>query len=406
MATRRLRPEDWNPAFQTRISTRVAHEPRDEFARISKNSDRALRPKPLNIPPRQLQSPPDLKAPPPSRKQSSEYGDVLRDPEIVDVAPSGTWPQRESPAHRQQRKQSPSITSQYSTRQSEISLGILDYYMRDRTPSLHSPTLPPPTPKVDPAIEKFDFGLPPTPTPSAATPELSAADTKPGAERRDQPLIPLSPPTINRPPPPPKGYSLFPVIKQVTPPPRQPILVEETINLQAITPTTHHPPPDPSYRQRKESISTTTAGRTRTDSHPKRTPLRIFSSDSTSSTATPRSRRQISTSSSTMQHARTSSPPSASRWSDDTIASPPSTAGLRTSFGSLLRRESTAQQGYSYYPDCFFEDDDDEAEPLRRRRWRRSPGATTSSGESASYGAGRRGQTPLWRRVLLCGCGG
>ncbi|KAK4495100.1 hypothetical protein PRZ48_013427 [Zasmidium cellare] len=404
MATRRLRPEDWSPVYQTRISTRVAHEPREEAGRTSKNSDRALRPKPLNIPPRQLQSPPDLKAPPPSRKESSEYGDVLRDPQIVDVAPSGTWPRRESPAHRQQRKQSPSITSQYSTRQSEISLGILDYYMRDRTPSLHSPELPPPTPRLDPAIEKFDFGLPPTPTPSAATPELPSADAKPGAERRDQPLIPISPPATNRPPLPPKGYSLFPVIKQVTPPPRQPVLVEETISLQAITPTTHHPPPDPSYRPRKESVSTV-IGRPRANSTIKRTPLRILSSDSTSSTTTPRSRRQISTSS-TLQQATTSSPPSASRWSDDTIASPPSTAGPRTSFGSLLRRESTAQpSGYSYYPDCFFEDDDDEAEPLRRR-WRKSPGATTSSGESAAYGVGRKGRTPVWRRILLCGCGG
>lgn len=400
MATRRLKPEDWNPVYQTRISTRVSHEPRDNFVRISKNSERALRPKPLNILPRQIQSPPDLKAPPPSRNQSSDYEDLLRDPEIVDVASSGTWPRRDSPAHRNPRKQSPSIASQYSARQSEISFGILDYYTRDRTPSLHSPELPPPTPRLDSAIEKFDFGLPPTPTPSAATPELPSRDTKPGAERRGAPLISLSPPPTRRPPVPPKGYSLFPVIKQVTPPPRQPILVEERINLQAIHPTTHHPQPDASYRPRKESISN--PGRPRNDSFIKRIPLRILSSDSTSSTTTPRSRRQISTSS-TIQQAITSSPPSASRWSDDTIASPPSTAGPRTSFGSLLRRESTTQQQYNYYQDSFFEDDDDEAEPLRRR-WRRSPGATTSSDDS-TFGTGRKGQTPLWKKIFLCGCG-
>lgn len=401
MASRKLRPEDWSPVYQTRISTRVAPEPRDNRVRIPKNCERALRPKPLNIPPRQLQSPPELKGPPPSRKESSEYGNVLREPEIVDVAAPGTWPRREAQGCRK-RKQSPSITSQYSTRQSEISLGILDYYMRDRTASLHSPELPPPTPKLDPAIEKFDFGLPPTPTPSSAPPEPPAADTKPGAERRDQPLIPISPPSTSRPPLPPKGYSLFPVIKQVTPPPRQPTVVEETISLQAITPTTIHPQPETTYRPRKESVS----GRQRADSFVKRTPLRILSSDSTSSTTTPRTRRQIS--SSTIQ--QTSSPPSASRWSDDTITSPPSTAGPRTSFGSLLRRESTAQQTYNYYPDCFFEDDDDddgEAEPLRRRWWR-SPGATTSSGSrcSAAYGVGRKGRVPLWKKVLLCGCAG
>lgn len=218
MATRRMTPEDWSPATtSTSTFSRSSIEPRDERVQIPRTRERAaLRPKPLNIATTRHigPSPPELKAPPPSRKESSESQcENLRDPEVVDSAFSEAWTARDSAL----RTRRPSITSRNSTRQSEISLGIIDYYMRDHTPAIPSPELPP-TPKIDPAIDRFDFGLPPTPTPSAAPRFPDSPPAKAGAERTGQ-LVPISPPT--RPPASTNNsYRLFPVIKQVTPPPR------------------------------------------------------------------------------------------------------------------------------------------------------------------------------------------
>ena len=213
-----MTPRDWSPApTSTSTFSRPSVEPRNERVQIPRTRERAaLRPKPLNIAATRhtRASPPELKAPPPSRKESSESQcENLRDPEIVDSALSEAWTARDSAL----RARRPSITSRNSTRQSEISLGIIDYYMRDHTPAIPSPELPP-TPKIDPAIDRFDFGLPPTPTPSAAPRFQDSPPAKAGAERTEQ-LIPISPPT--RPPASTNNsYRLFPVIKQVTPPPR------------------------------------------------------------------------------------------------------------------------------------------------------------------------------------------
>ncbi|KAF7196781.1 hypothetical protein HII31_01699 [Pseudocercospora fuligena] len=427
MASRRSNyPENWSPVLQ-KISTRPAnYEPRDARARMPKDGDRALRPKPLNLPSKQPQESSVLKSVQSLRKESTESYEGLRDPEIVDVGSTAQWHRRDH-AQRSKRVMSHNTASQYSTRQSEISLGILDYYIRDRTPSLHSPELPPPTPKLDPAIAELDFGeLPPTPTPTAApTPALPTRPTEPYQESKAQPLIPISPPSTTRPSATlTRGYSLFPVIKEVTPPPRHPEITHipeithmPPITLRDITPTTSikstpsHPNSDPIHRPRKESISSSI--RTRNDSinscrakqkYP--IPLRILSSDSTTSTPPANHRRLISTSTTT------ASPPQ-SRWSDDTITSPSlaPTPGPRTSFGSLLRRDSQQYQ----YSACFFEDDDDEEAPLRKKwGWKKSVNSVSTSGRDSKISTRKRRYDEVedknrpagfWK-LMLCGCGG
>lgn len=433
-----MTPEDWSPATtSTSTFLRSSIEPRDERVQIPRTRERAaLRPKPLNIAatrhPRP--SPPELRAPPPSRKESSEsQRENLRDPEVVDSAFSEAWAARDSAL----RTRRPSITSWNSTRQSEISLGIIDYYMRDHTPAIPSPELPP-TPKIDPAIDRFDFGLPPTPTPSAAPRFQDSPPAKAGAERAEQ-LISISPPT--RPPASTNNsYRLFPVIKQVTPPPRYVALTlsysyPTTNAFLSRQPTIISPlplaevtPPSTSYRPRKESI--TSSARSRNDSlltsstcsgagatpkakphsRPQRTPpsSRILSSDSTS-TATTATRRMTSNSTTKPPQPPCTSPDLLlSRWSDDTITSPvvAPTPGPRTSFGSLLRRDSgttVSAYGSTQYPACFFEDDDDEDVPLRRRfgSWRK----TGSSVGSSTVGQRERGKGGWWR-WLGCGCAG
>ncbi|KXT13596.1 hypothetical protein AC579_8496 [Pseudocercospora musae] len=395
MASRRNNyPENWSPVPQ-KISTRPAnYEPREARGRLTNDGDRALRPKPLNLPSKQPQDSSVLKSVQSLRKESTESYEGLRDPEIVDVGSTAQWHRRDD-AQRHKRVMSPSTASQYSTRQSEISLGILDYYMRDRTSSLDSRQLPPPTPKLDPAIAELDFGeLPPTPTPTAAsTPALPSRPTEPYQECKGQPLIPISPPSAVRPSATfTRGYSLFPVIKQVTPPGRHPEITHvPPITLRDMTPTRikstpSHPKLDPIHRPRKESICSSI--RTRNDSinscrakQKYAMPLRIVSSDSTTSTP---HRRVISSSTAT------ASPPQ-SRWSDDTIASPSlaPTPGPRTSFGSLLRRDS--QQ----YPACFFEDDDDdddngEEAPLRKKwGWKKSVNSVSTGGGDSKMCAGK-----------------
>lgn len=418
MASRRNYPDNWSPVPR-RISFRPAnYEQRDK---------RALRPKPLNLPSKQPQESSVLKSAQALRKESSESYEWLRDPEIVDIGPTVQWRRRDPPGHRNRRVVSPSITSQYSTRQSEISLGILDYYTREPTPSIHSPEMLRHTPKLDPAIAELDFGeLPPTPTPSAApTPALASRPTVLYQESKEQSLIPISPPSAARPSATlTRGYSLFPVIKEVTPPPRQPAITHiAPITLRDMTPLStkcipSHPHSDPIHRPRKESISSSV--RTRNDSlnscrakqkYP--IPLRILSSDSTNSTP-PSHRRLISTSTAS------ASPPSKepqSRWSDETITSPSlaPTPGPRTSFGSLLRRDS--QQ----YPACFFEDDDedDEEAPLRRKwAWKKkSVNSVSTTGRESNVSMRKSGRGryddveefstgPAWWKLMLCGCGG
>lgn len=479
MATRRLRPEDWAPVPQTRIQIRAtttqSREPREERARFPKCAQKTARPAPINYPPGE--------SPPIPKGRESLETDSPRAPEVVDFATPGTWPRRALPPHIAYQQQqwgpkrvaTPGSVSQYSSRQSEMSFGILDYYTRDPSPT-RSPTLPPPTPRllqrsqgppkigtpvIDPAMEKFDFGLPLKPQRPRSQvvekkdpfePTALASDAAPGAQQQRQEADLISTPSpappskhskLDQPPSKPL-YSLFP--KDTTPPSRPSITLANRADsspptLQdsnSPTPLFSHAPPDPSYRPRKESL--TSSLRSRKDSftsyrvnssqqqqqQQQRIPLRVFSAAAASYSShrttssiytTPRPSHPVDTTSSS------SSPPSAatttagththhSRWSDESIASPTLAAfsphsARRTSFGSLLQNigsidESRVGSGSGqHYPACFFEDDDDEAVPLRRKL-----GWSGGSGGRVGEGRGRGGGGGGWKRWVFCGCVG
>jgi Wiskott-Aldrich syndrome protein len=80
------------------------------------------------------------------------------------------------------------------------------------------------------------------------------------------------------------------------------------------------------------------------------------------------------------------------------------TPGPRTSFGSLLGRDSLQ------YPACFFEDDDDEAVPLRRKfPWKRSTSLNQEQRARREQASDeRRSVSARLRSTMLCAgcCGG
>ena len=163
MASRRTRPEDWAPMPQTRIHIRAPREEALRFAQTNRIHGKPPRPLPINFAAGEV--------PVHITRDSLESP---RAPEIVDFAAPSTWPRRAPPPHHhvayQQRSRppAPSPSSMYSSRQSEMSFGILDYYAREPSPP---PTpkvdldvlgsLPPKigTPVVDAGLGKFDFGL-------------------------------------------------------------------------------------------------------------------------------------------------------------------------------------------------------------------------------------------------------
>ena len=404
MSNRHLPPDRSCALPQTRIYTRNALKPRDERVLLPKSVQRT-RPLPINIAPGEPS--PLLKTPPISSKEREEFCESPRAPEIVDLAAPNTWPRRATPQKRafSRAAHSPSVASQRSARQSEISFGILDYYIRDPSP-LQSPELPAQAPRIatpvlDPSIAKFDFGLSPSsPSPYSAAIEAShhkTAEAVPGAEQENssnRTLPPLRPQLEQK-----NTYRLFPILKDTTPPgtsagvgnrqsPR------DCTMLSNITWVPSHHQPDPSYRPRKESLSSSI--RSRKDSFnsfcgTKRIPMRIISG---SSTYTSKTRSTASTSTTP------ASPPEGSRWSDDTITSPvaATTPGPRASFGSLLGRDS------EQYPACFFEDDDDEFVPLRRKLlWKRSASVQEQQARRASRDEERDAFGMRLRSILLCG---
>jgi len=442
--TPRFRPDDdW---MQTRIATRASppKEPRDERVRIARplnggvGAARKPVPLPLNVKLAQAKGSVRLV----SNGQKCE-DEVLREPEIVDLATSSRpWAARREvcppsyppppppPKSKRMLRGPPSVAS----RQSEMSFGVLDYYIHDSSP-FHSPALPvETTPKTDPAIERFDFGL--------QRQSAETSDARSGADEEMQ-LIPLSPRPFDEDktdsgPPQAKKYSLFPAVKEVTPsthrlarvikdspvesheftettPGRQqepswrPRLLSgakltnttptpvrhraETISTsttQATTPATTIP--SPSYHPHNPSLSfsnTTTSrlpstsissgGSTSSRDNTRRIPLRILSSSSTATSTTARSSISTSPGSTIASQQK----PLLSRWSEDTcaLASPTTAAavlGCRESFGSLVGAGAEA------YPACFFEDDEDV--PLRRR------------GRGVGRGSG-------WRGWFCCGGG-
>lgn len=443
--TPRFRPDDdW---MQTRIATRASppKEPRDERIRIARplnGSGTATRkpvPLPLNVKLAQARGSVRLV----SNGQKCE-DEVLREPEIVDLATSSRpWAKRREvcppsyspppppPKSKRMLRGPPSVTS----RQSEMSFGILDYYIHDPAP-LHSPALPvDTTKKVDPAIERFDFGL--------QRQSVETSDARSGAEDEMQ-LIPLSPRPFEEDkaepgPPQAKKYSLFPAVKEVMPsshrlarvindspvesheiiattPGRQqesswrPRLLSGAKLTNTPTPIRHRADtiststqpipsptttiPSPSYHPRNPSLSfsntyrlpstSISSGSISSRDNTRRIPLRILSSSSTATSTTARS--SISTSPGSMIASQQK--PLLSRWSEDTcaLASPTTAAavlGCRENFGSLGGVDGGLGVGEGY-PACFFEDDEDV--PLRRR------------GRRAGGGRG-------WRGWFCCGGG-
>ena len=409
MATRRLHPEHWSSS-PTRIQTRSSKEPRDERPLFPKGEGRK-RPAPMCLNPGDpspvLNSSPTIPVTPTELDMLHES---LPQPEIVDVAPPNTWPRHSYTRKRTGMEQlaPPSRASQWSACQSEVSLGfgVLDYYLRD--PSIDYPPSTPrlDTPIIDPGLEKFDFGLPlrhNTPSPRIAFERRLQGATppiRPGAEVTDHFETIPTPLQATKPQPQTKNsYRLFPVMKD-TSPPRDSSVAMDSPYPRHCTPTSNialssNGQPDPSYRPRRESQSSSV--RSRKDSFialtgTKRIPLRMLSDGSAI-----RSKRSPGSGSST-----TTSPPGGSRWSEDTITSPivATTPGPRRSFGPLLNHSS------SEYPDDFFESDD-EAAPLRRKfTWKRSASLTQ---EQRARKQVLSGDDPRWRtrfqRIMLCvGC--
>lgn len=440
--TPRFRPDDdW---MQTRIATRASppKEPRDERVRIARplhgGIGVARKPVPLPLDVRLAQVKGSVRLVSNGQKCEDE---VLREPEIVDLATSSRpWATRREvcppnypppPPQKSKRllRGPPSVAS----RQSGMSFGILDYYIHDPSP-LHSPALPGDvTSKVDPAIERFDFGL--------QRQAVETSDARSGAEDEMQ-LIPLSPrpfeeDKIESGPPQAKKYSLFPAVKEVTPSTHRlarvindsPVESHEVVattpgrqqesswrprlfsgakltntptpirhRAETISTSTHPIPsptttiPSPSYHPRNPSLSFSNTSRLPSTSissgsissrdNTRRIPLRILSSSSTATSTTARSSVSTSPGSTIASQQK----PLLSRWSEDTCAlASPTTAtavlGCRESFGSLVGGDGSIGEGY---PACFFEDDEDV--PLRRR------------GRGAGRGRG-------WRGWFCCGGG-
>lgn len=432
--TPRCRPDDdW---MQTKIATRLSppKEPRDERVRIARplnggiGAARKPVPLPLNVKLAQAEGSVRLVS------NGQKYEDeVLREPEIVDLASSSRpWVTRREACPPSYPPPPPPLKSKrmlrgppsVGSRQSEMSFGILDYYIHDPSP-LHSPALPvDATPKIDPAIERFDFGL--------QRQSVETSDARSGADEEMQ-LIPLSPrpfeeEKIEAGPPQAKKYSLFPAVKQVTPSTHRlvrvindsPVEYHEVVattpgrqsesswrprllsgakltntptpvrqraepistSTQSTTPTTTVP--SPSYHPRNPSLSFSNTSRLPSASissgssrETRHIPLLMLSSSSTATSTTARSSILTSPGSTIASQQK----PLLSRWSEDTALASPTTAaavlGCRESFGSLIGGDVGVGEAY---PACFFEDDEDV--PLRRRR----------------AGSGRG-----WRKWFCCG---
>lgn len=250
--------EDWK---QTRIATRVTppKEPREEkmmmFAKPRNGERKISPPMPLNTGSAQakrktirLVSSSSVEAQRPT--SSIVDGKAVREPEIVDLAaPAPSRPRTNRPPPRRAPPPPPPPKRTHSwrkygvpstaSRQSEMSFGILDYYIHDTEPVSRSPDLalssgPATVRAVDPAIERFDFGLDER-NRVRTPPPRGGGDANSGAEEEEEEmqLVPLSPRPYeeerekhvvvnechakssekqHR-----KTYSLFPAVKDITP---------------------------------------------------------------------------------------------------------------------------------------------------------------------------------------------
>ena len=218
MATMGQHSEDLQLFSQEPAQQLSRMDSRRESSRSSTSNERALRPKPLNVASKQTGKANSSVSRNTSHAQKENVDSYAKqqsqgayDSPTITCSANFTAVQQQQQQQQQDRdnKISP------SPRQSENSIGILDYYMRGPSPGIASPVLPPPpTPKLDPAIEQFDFGLQATPTPCANLPskEQSAIvlpRTRPRAATKVQSDQP-PPPSLPRPPapssPPPRHH--------------------------------------------------------------------------------------------------------------------------------------------------------------------------------------------------------
>lgn len=386
---------------RTGNSTLPARLPRDDQLRIP-GKLKADRPSPINTFRDASQYIP--RAPPSSRRESSEQ--APRSPEIVDLQEPDSR-QRHDRVQRRNHSDRNVLGSPYvsaSARQSEISFGILDYYM-DRTPI---PTPQPVTRPADEDIAAFDFGLDAGPQRSSTidVPTQPSTTTVEASQISLQTTSNTSsggPIHQHR-----ENYSLFPAIAP-----------QHNVIAEAPSPTTaaFAQPTDPS-RPRKASLPT----RLRTDSC---TSIRLLPSatitSSPQNSTGPRRPMPIRISrTSTLHSASDISPPQSSRWSGDTAATTPdsltSPVSGRGSQDPLLRGLGRLDLGDGASGGgapltSFFEDDDedDERVPLSRRLrgWKRRGGASMVSptgsfgqGEMPGVAAKRGGWVRKW---VLCG---
>lgn len=354
--TRRLPPQDekWT---HTKITTRASppKEPRDERVKFPRpmggggGGAGVRRPTPLDV--RLAQAKGSVRLVP---------NEMLRETEVVDFAAPAPlpWPSRMPPPPPPKRM--PSWRRGVASRGSEMSFGILDYYIRD-SPPMQSPEVV--DCAGDSAMGRFDFGLPAN--------VLTPVDAKLGAGEDDDGdddigLTPLSPRPFEeeKTEPHAKKYSLFPAVKDTTPSAHRlarvindsPSGLSRTSTETTSPQLTQAPSMTQTWRPRllsgaklatcSPTSPTTLPSPTHQPCNPSTIPLRILSTSSTSTAPTSRS----SSSTTTTSPGSSAQKPllSRSRWSEETVLASPGVA--RVSFGSLA----------VVHPACFFEDDEDD----------------------------------------------
>lgn len=372
--TRRLPPQDekWT---HTKITTRPSppKEPRDERVKFPRpmggggGGAGVRRPTPLDV--RLAQAKGSVRLVP---------NEMLREPEVVDFAAPAPlpWPSRMPPPPPPKRM--PSWRRGVASRGSEMSFGILDYYIRD-SPPMQSPEVV--DCAGDSAMGRFDFGLP-------AMAVLTAVDAKSGAGEDDDDgegidLTPLSPRPFEeeKTEPHAKKYSLFPAVRDTTPSahrlarvindsPSCPLRKSTETTTKTSPQLTQAPSTTPTWRPRLLSGTKLATSSPRTPTTAPTTlpspthqpfnpststqtptpliPLRILSTSSTSTAPTSRSSSSSTTTTTSPGSSAQKPLLSRSRWSEETVLASPGVA--RVSFGSLA----------VVHPACFFEDDEDD----------------------------------------------
>lgn len=370
MAARRATPDDWLPVSQMQPYGADASVHYGKRAKIVDGAY-CYRQTPVGV--RRSQTQPALRAaffsPPSTRIEGAEDQEHR---EISHLAALNAWPLRSGdPTLPPAWTRTPRTCSRCTSRRSDTSSGILDYYIREPSPpqSLRTPPL---SPEIDPAMKLFDFELTPrTPGPRQALATAlygnEAAGTKSGAEsasyekvRDVSPKAPTAAQAQARMPRK-KSYKLFPKVDErprtatLRTPPRKadgdsPPTPQRARTGSSPTALGAHRRPDPSsHHARQDSVSWSLRGRkdSFTSYYSSRHhPLQMLSSSSTGS-----SNHTATTPPTSLSSA---SPSERSGRRNDTATSPVTAPALGAPGAS------TPLGGEKYYPACFFEDDDDD----------------------------------------------